>query len=911
MNSLDIFLSDLKPNVISLTEHWLRISQVLSVNMSDYEMASCYSRSLKIHGGSCILLKKGVPYTELVCLKQKSKELIFECSSVELSMQNIIIINLYRSPSGDIQQFFDILEDTLEYVTARKNTYDVVLTGDFNINFLDTTNIISRRLLDLLQSYNLHQTIFEPTRITNNSSTCRDNIFTTLVYYESCVIHSALSDHLAQSLSFQSKIYRNEVFHEKRLFTENNLFELKEILANIQWQDMYKYELFNELLQSLINTTCPLKIYRNKSDNTTKGWITPELQQKCRQKRILYEDALNNKIDYHVYQNYAKTLQTEIRDARKCFYSAFIATSTNKTRATWQVVKGCTNKNSQNSFCVGDLQSNLQNDEAKLAYINNFLIKICEAADNDNKLHTQLLTQIDKTVYLFPTTPNEIFNIINSLKNTCAVGHDGISVKLLKYCASQLAEPISFLVNYTLETGNFPDMLKWSTVTLIHKKGSKSDIGNYRPISILSNISKIYEKVVYRRIYKFVEKHNILHTMQNGFVQGRSTARAVYQAMMDIYDGINDHGYAVGIFMDLSKAFDSVNYEKLYKKLQLMGIRGTSLKLIESYLTGRKQRISSLDGENNIIYSDWQDIERGIPQGSILGPLLFLLYVNELPTLVKHNTVLYADDTSVIIKNNENLHSDIQLTLSSFEEWFNTNSMSLNMQKTSIVLFSHYKQKLEITYNNTILTGMEQTTFLGLKVDSQLNWKSHVSYLASKISSFNYALRIVSQYVDVHASLSAYYAYVHSRLRYGIIFWGNSVEASRIFVLQKSCIRSIFHLKRNASCRDTFKNFSILTLPGIYIYECACFAKENYELLKNQEIDHSYNTRGRKNCQLVLPQTTKTMVSKSITSQMIRVYNHLPLSIRNLTLKLFKRQLNHLLSESVVYTVSDFYNLKF
>lgn len=205
------------------------------------------------------------------------------------------------------------------------------------------------------------------------------------------------------------------------------------------------------------------------------------------------------------------------------------------------------------------------------------------------------------------------------------------------------------------------------------------------------------------------------------------------------------------------------------------------------------------------------------------------------------------------------------------------------------------------------LTSNEHTKFLGLELDSTLNWKEHVDMLTRKISSMVYALRITSSQVHIEAALSVYHAYIASRLSYGIIFWGNSVDVNRVFVIQKSCIRSIFKLRRRDTCRNVFKQYRILTLPGLYIYECACFAKKHYsELMVQYVTDHKYNTREWKKGSLRIPQTTSAKIYKSVVTQILRIYNHIPQRYKDLPLKSFKLNIKNILIDKCLYEAGEF-----
>lgn len=921
---MSIFLNHNNADVAALTEHWLNNERILTTKIDGYILASCYARTYKMHGGSCIFVKHGVSCIELTQLKQKSVELVLECSSIEITEHKLIIINIYRSPRGDLQHFFAILEEILDIVIKTRKTYNLVLTGDFNINLQDEYKASVRRIKDILNTYNLTDTIKEPTRITRNSATTIDNIFTNIKSFESEVIVSALSDHLSQRISFTTRAPTTDRIERtvKHAFSKDNLLHFRERL-NVDWSQILlsdndvdtSYDMFNEYIQEQVRETCPLRTTKRTNRKLDNYWITAEIKAKCIRKRWLYEDTLNGRIKNEEYRAYSRKLKVDIQAAKSKYNTEYIQKAPNKVKATWDIVKNITGSRNEHKFYLEDIWNNISQGKTEcLSHINQYLIKICENLNDNGDVRTNSVKYVNKTIFLYPTNPVEVLNTISSLKDIDSVGHDGIPVKLIKHCAVELAQTLCVLINKTFETGIFPEQLKKTTVSLIHKKGKKSDIGNYRPIAILSNISKIFEKIIYQRIYDFLEEHNILSTAQNAYIKGRTTTRAIFQVIKNILNGINTDRETMGLFMDLSKAFDRVNHKKLYKKLILMGIRGVALELLTSYLTNRQQRVVAYQRNGTKMFSGWERSERGVPQGSILGPLLFLLYINDLPEIVGEDTTLFADDSSAIIKASKktNMDGTVSVMLKKFDEWFLNNDLQLNITKTVCIQFGYYKsEELIINYNNSTLTTQNETKFLGVMIDSQLNWKSHINYLASKISSFNYALRIISQSVTIKASLCAYFAYVQSWLRYGVIFWGNSVEAKRIFILQKYCLRSVFNLNRTDSCRNIFLNNKILTLPGLYVLECAGFVRDNYELYKDNLLDHCYKTRGIGKSYIQLPQTTRSMISKSVMTLTINIYNYLPVELKCLSAIKFKTELRRVLANNVLYCVEDFFRIKF
>lgn len=392
-----------------------------------------------------------------------------------------------------------------------------------------------------------------------------------------------------------------------------------------------------------------------------------------------------------------------------------------------------------------------------------------------------MLIDIDmypNSIYLWETYEEEIIDIITKLKNKKAVGTDQITIEFLKIIKFYIAVPLVHIANLMFNKGKFPQAVKKAIITPVFKGKNKEDIKNYRPITLLNNISKILEQLISRRIVNFMNKNKIFSTFQNGYLRGRSTERAIYQALHNILNEINNKKKVNGIFLDLSKAFDAVDHERLLKKLYYMGIRGIAHDLIKSYLSDRYQQIKATDENNDQIFSNWDRIVRGVPQGSILGPLLFILYVNDLPD-VSNNTVLsYADDTSIIIsgESTEDLKRKTVNSINQVKEWFDENILTLNLEKTQIINFHaayQEEQEMNITINGTQITNTQTVKFLGIILDTRLTWKNHIDYLAPKLSILCYQLRTLQHNVSTTIALNVYHSYIQSRRKYGIIFWTN------------------------------------------------------------------------------------------------------------------------------------------
>jgi hypothetical protein len=320
---------------------------------------------------------------------------------------------------------------------------------------------------------------------------------------------------------------------------------------------------------------------------------------------------------------------------------------------------------------------------------------------------------------------------------------------------------------------------------------------------------------------------------------------------------LNNKRKVGGIFCDLHKAFDCVNHEILLAKLEFYGVTGNFLRLIRSYPEHRYQRVEICIKSNHVkVYSEWERIKHGVPQGSVLGPLLFLGYINDLPKTANTTAipVLFADDMSVIVTstNNKDFYNNIMSSLEQLNNWFTMNLLSLNLDKTNFVLFKTKNStniELSINYGNVNVISRTDITFLGLTLDNFLNWKVHIDNLFSKLSTSTFMIRILKQTLSQDILLMTYFAYFHSIMSYGIMFWGNSSYANKIFKLQKRVIRIITGTRNRDSCRELFKSLKILTLVSLYIFSVVIFIMDNRDdYICNYDV-HKRNTRQESNLQ--------------------------------------------------------------
>ncbi len=446
-----------------------------------------------------------------------------------------------------------------------------------------------------------------------------------------------------------------------------------------------------------------------------------------------------------------------------------------------------------------------------------------------------------------------------------------------------------------------------SSIVPLLKSGDSTERNNYRPVSILPVLSKVFEKLILTQILRHFNANSIFHDQQYGFTKGRCTTDAGVSLIKQVFKSWEKAQDAIGIFCDLSKAFDCVEHETLLLKLQHYGIRGVSLNLLKSYLLERLLTV-----QVNRVNSQGASVSMGVPQGSILGPFLFLVYVNDLPHLFQSepHMVLFADDTSLIFKLNRrsNNYDEVNNALTKVHNWFTKNNLVLNDKKTKCIRFilPNVKSNVcdDILLNGQKLEFVKETTFLGITVDDKLQWGPHIRSLAGRLSSAAYAVWKIRQLTDVGTARLVYFSYFHSIMSYGILLWGQASDVESIFILQKRAVRAIYNLGRRESLREKFKEINIMTVPCQYIYENIMYVRKNLQLFVKVSDKHDYLTRHRN--RLSQPLFRLAKVHKSFMGLCVKCYNKIPTEIQNLNESKFKLCIKKVLCRKAYYKLNDY-----
>ena len=421
----------------------------------------------------------------------------------------------------------------------------------------------------------------------------------------------------------------------------------------------------------------------------------------------------------------------------------------------------------------------------------------------------------DKSVFLAPCSKSEIKKLIMDLPNKSRSGHDNVMNKLLKEIGDHLIDPLHHIFNLSISMGVFPDNMKLADISPLFKGGNRHVLNNYRPISLLPTISKLLEKLVYARTYNFLDQKNILYNSQYGFCKKHSCEHAVTEVTGEICKGLENGKHTLAMFIDLSKAFDTINHDILYKKMYRYGIHGTALDWYKSYLTDRYIRAKcNCSTTSHVNYLEEYKINIGTPQGSCLGPLIFLIFCNDLYlNLELCNAILFGDDTTIykIHNNLRYLEWCMKSDLSILLDWFTSNNLSINICKSIGMLFSNKNLKME-----KLIVGLhsfdiiDNTKFLGIWIDQKLCWKSHISKLISKINSNMNLLKLKKNFLNIHIKKMIYFAQIQSHLTYGLCIWGNMIPDGVVNKLQKFQNKCISLINGKIATPDNYKSLGIL-----------------------------------------------------------------------------------------------------
>ena len=498
-----------------------------------------------------------------------------------------------------------------------------------------------------------------------------------------------------------------------------------------------------------------------------------------------------------------------------------------RIKKTWNIIKGVINRNKssriQEKFKLND-GSITTDGNIICSHFNDFFINIgpnlANRIKSPNIPTKKYLGDMNKySIFLEPVTQKEIHDIIKSLKDG-APGHDEITAHIMKFCSHHIEPPLVHTCNLSLNEGIFPQEMKLANVKPLFKSGESIVFNNYRPVSLLCVLSKVFEKVMYSRLSNFLERFKILIQNQFGFRKCHSSYMALMAMMDNLIQALEKGEFVVGVFLDFSKAFDTVNHDILFEKLYHYGIRGPALQWFKSYLHERKQYVTYND-----ISSSAKPIKCGVPQGSILGPLLFLIYINDLYHVCENSIpILFADDSNLFFSGTDPtvMEQNINIELENISTWLKVNKLSLNIGKTHYMIFDKQKRRsiqLKIKIENQEIEHTCKTKFLGVTIDQKLTWKHRMALMSGKIARGIGMIIKARHCLNKNALLTLYYSFIYPYLIYCNVVWGSNYASNlqKMDSLQKKVVRIITNTRRTDPVDHLFDDLKIIRLENINV----------------------------------------------------------------------------------------------
>ena len=787
-----------------------------------------------------------------------------------------------------------------------------------NVNLLSSSSSAEKLLLAASEN-NLKQLITEPTRCINHSQTLLDVLVTSspdLFSSAGCVEFTG-SDHLMiyseclQEVPVQSKVCT------VRSFKKCDVEELSVELMDAPWQvmdtfndvnDMWYY--WKSLFLDVLDKHAPLLKVRRKMRGND-DWLDSGLRSLMRSRS--YYRRKHRKTcaveDWERFKALRNEVNRRVRVAKVEYYQSICKNISKQPRSTWSQLNAILGRSKRRP--INQIISDGKTLTATSAIVSSFA-KHFRSVASAPQPRVDLLARMESlsTEFTFNEVSEEaVREKLATLNDRKATGLDAISAKLLKMVAPAISSSLITLFNASLSQGCFPTEWKEANITPVPKSGVRHMMNNYRPISVLPVLAKVFESIVHQQLYSYLEKNKILKEEQTGFRPNRSTQDILLRTVDDWRGALDDGDVVATVMIDLSKAFDTINYglmlKKLSEKLWAYCVRGVEFPWFKDYLTNRKQRVV-LDG----VSSEWSEVSMGVPQGSILGPLLFLIFVNDLPDAVEDCSInLYADDITIYSSDKDptKLGDRVEKDLGRVAVWIDTNGLRMNVAKTQLMVLSRRGRRdaansVRVKVGEMDLERKKCVKYLGVEINEDLSWKKHIEKMHRQCLAKLALIRRAGTYLPCNIRKLLYQAFILPHLDYCSVVWSSCglTLSKRFERVQNFAMRIILRKPPLTSTLELRQSLGWISLRErrhcallCQVHRCCSKQASPYlcsKFVLNSERQNYANTRGAVNLHLGRPKTN--FFHNSFEFQGALHYNSLPSTIRGITSRsVFKKAL--------------------
>ena len=784
-NKWDVFKTQfLSTNlhIITISETWLneklpsefyKLTNDYTFLRNDRNWSDEGHSNIKKGGGVALYVKNSLNYSDVDFIHLNTNNKNIESQWVSIKQQNsrtILIGNVYRPPQGNIETFIQVLEDILTSMDLSK--IELFIMGDLNIDILERKNPNTKKLLELIKTFGLRQLIKTPTRYSKDKNSLIDVIITNSDFISnSGVCDVNLSDHQMiiatrkkarakkQKCDFKGRSYRNynkQTFQNLIINAEWNSFLLQETVTG-KWNEMLK------IIYKSIDNLCPIKSFKIKQ--IKEAWITPQLLELIKDKDHALKKAKKKK-DPELWKN-AKRLRNNctkrLRDARAEFIKDRLDQNMGDSKKFWKNIQEVIPNKKSNNRNIFNLLDNSTKEmiesENTADFINDYFTNIGPNLAKDlRKPWSFVGEKPDEILDELLTNEVEIIELCKGININKSSSIENLSSEIIRDAFEAIPSMVVELFNLSFNKSEIPVEWKIAKVTPLPKAGDSRNVSNLRPVSILPLPSKLIEKIVHKRVYNHCNNNKFLDEKQGGFRPNHSTVSTTSYFINDLYTAMSNNEISIAVYIDAMKAFDTVNHNILLNKLQYFGITGKCADWFEEYLKGRQQCTIAND-----VISSLKPIKCGVPQGSVCGPLLFLLYINDISkSLKKCKVSLYADDT-VLYYSSNNLNqavNNIQNDLAELSSWCDINKLTINCKKTKYCVYGMRKivkrsknVDIILSLNNIPLERVCSYKYLGFILDDHLNFNKHISSMVSTVSHKLYLLSRIRRYLNDQACI--------------------------------------------------------------------------------------------------------------------------------------------------------------